>query len=121
MLSACICLDFMFVYRFDEIVNSVESDDVDKKESDYGERVDHGIAVHECIKDIVRRTVASHKEHIIIVDRDIGNVRGDAEARKDAEGDRDILFLHTCHTRDSDIKRGKARDRMRDSGGNVID
>ena len=115
-LGRCGCL----VARGDEVKDAVEGEDIEDEQQHDADGVEDGVAADEVVDDIVGRAVAADQEHIVIVEKGVGDRRGDAEEEKNAEGDGDVLLFHACHTRDGDIERGKARDGVRDARDDVV-
>ena len=101
--------------------NEVKSGDPQKKQRDDGERIKDRIPADERVKQIVRRAVAPHQEHIVVRDRDVGDVGGGAEADYDRERDRHVAPLHAYHPRDRDVEGDEAGDTVRYPRYDVIE
>ena len=77
------------------------------------------MSAYEVIEYNVGGAVVVHKEHIVIADKNIGDVSRHGEEAEYAEGQGDVLFLHTFHTGYYDVKRREGRHTMRNRGNEV--
>jgi hypothetical protein len=61
-------------FAISKIENEIERGNVNEEEKNNGYRVKHRATANEIENDIVGRTVAAHKGHVVVVDQYIRNV-----------------------------------------------
>lgn len=103
-----------------QVIHAVKRGDIDDKQQIDRKRVEHRAAAQQVIKNIVGRAVAAHQKHIVVGQKHVGDIRRDAEAGEDGEGDRHILFLQARRARDHHVERRKTGDAVRQSRGDVV-
>ena len=109
---------FLLAYS-EEVVYEIESGNVKNEKSPNQERIEYGVTANEVEEDVVGGSVASHKEHVVVVDGSVNHVSGDAEARKNGKGDPHIALSHACHLGNDYVEGSEARYRMSDTRDDV--
>ena len=99
--------------------HQVEDGNVHDEQEHHAKRIQHGVAVYQLIEYFVRRAVASHQEHIIIIQHHVGDIRRNGEPEQNGKRDENVFRFHTCHARKADVQRGKSRNAVRDGGNEV--
>ena len=49
-----------------------------------------------------------HQEHIVVIDRHVGDIRRDTKSAEDRECNGNVFLLHAYHSREGYVKRCKA-------------
>lgn len=74
---------FFSLFPANEHKYCIEGGYVYKEQQNYYKRIKHRIATNEIVKDVVRSSVATHKEHIVVWNKHVGYVRRYAEEGED--------------------------------------
>ena len=77
----------------DRKIHAVERQNVEDEQKDHADGVEDRIAAHQGIEDLVGRSVASHQEHIVIIQQTVGDHGAGAKAKENGKGDEDVLFF----------------------------
>ena len=67
---------------------------VSEEEEHHGGRVDNLVSVYYIVYYVVRSTVSAHKEHVVIREQNVCDIRTYAERAENCKGDLYILSLH---------------------------
>ena len=101
-------LSFLFFFRLFTVflfhnffVYVIEQNDVHYKNTNNHNRIENRASAYHIIENTIRRSVVIHKEHIVVIDDYIHNIRNNSEAKQHAECYRHVLLLHARHTGNS--------------------
>ena len=105
----------------DKVIAAIEDGDIGEEQSDDDEGIEHGVAVHQIIEDVVWGAISAHQEHVVVGDGDVGDIGQHAYADHDGTGNGHVLPFHGRHAGDDDVKRSKARDGMSDRRRHIVE
>ena len=57
-----------------EVVYAVECGDIDEEQTDDNKGIEDGIATYEIKENVIGGAITTHKEHIVVVDKDVYNI-----------------------------------------------
>ena len=86
-------------------VDSVECEDVEHKQENHGHGINDRVAAHQVVDQIIGSAVATHQEHVVVVQELVGDCGASAEAKKNCKREGNILLFHAGHSRNNDVER----------------
>ena len=96
----------------DEKIYSVKCEYVkDEKENNYSGVKDE-MTSDKIVENVVGGSVATHQEHIIVVDYFVSYHRTGAEGKENKEGEGDVFLLHASHIGKCNVERTETGNRM---------
>ena len=103
-----------------EKIYFVEDEDIkNKKENNYSGLKDE-MTSDKIVENVVGGSVATHQEHIIVVDYFVSYHRTGAEGKKNKEGEGDVFLLHASHIGKCNVERTETGNRMSYARNDVI-
>ena len=113
------CFGF-FNTLLDEKIYSVKCEYVkdEKDNNDCG--VENEMTSDKIVENVVGGSVATHQEHIIVVDYFVSYHRTGAEGKKNKEGEGDVFLLHASHIGKCNVERTETGNRMSYARNDVI-
>ena len=104
----------------DQVEDLVEAENVDQEQRHNQQGIQHTVSIYQIVKNVVGCAVASHQEHIVVIQRNVGYISCDAEENQNGVGDEHITLAHPLHSGEHNVQRCKAGNAVGDAGDYIV-